>query len=312
MAKASLQGGPGTVRLSVVVCTYNRADLLPACLGSLAAQTAGRADFEVIVVNNNSTDGTQGIAEGFAGREANFRVVGEAAQGLSNARNRGWQEAKGAYVAYIDDDAKATPDWVARTLDFLKNHPGAAAVGGPYRAFSPVPVPNWFKVEWGSWSLCDTLGPISDEGWISGTNMVFRRDLLEATGGFDPALGMVGTQIGYGEEVALVRRLVREGHAVFFNPAMVVEHMIAPYKFRVRWWLASAYANGKAYRKMHRHERTSVLRALLRVGLEAYLALKRFALCGESHMKTRIIVAVCPLAWRVGILISVVGGRGAS
>ena len=112
-----------TIVLSIIVCTYNRESLLPLCLQSLTDQAIDKRLYEVIVVNNNSTDGTQEVAESFAEMSKNLRVVLERRQGLSHARNRGWMEAQGKFVAYIDDDAIAWPDWIYSILDFIKRHP---------------------------------------------------------------------------------------------------------------------------------------------------------------------------------------------
>ena len=109
----------GEFVLSVVVCTYNRSDILRSCLESLGAQSANPERFEVLVVDNNSTDGTFEMAVSFSGCHGNFRVIREPLQGLSNARNRGWREAQGRYVAYIDDDAIASVGWVAAICDFI-------------------------------------------------------------------------------------------------------------------------------------------------------------------------------------------------
>ena len=100
------------IKISVIVCTYNRAYLLKNCLRSLVDQLVETSTFEVIIVNNNATDDTEEVAKSFTEKYPNFRYIIEPNQGLSNARNRGYKEAKGEYVAYIDDDARAYTDWV--------------------------------------------------------------------------------------------------------------------------------------------------------------------------------------------------------
>ena len=91
--------------ISAVICTYNRADLLAGAIESLLEQTLNPAHREIIVVDNASTDGTRAVVEQFA--PDGVRYVLETRQGLGYARNRGWQEARGEFVAYIDDDARA-------------------------------------------------------------------------------------------------------------------------------------------------------------------------------------------------------------
>ena len=103
--------------VSVIVCTYNRAVLLERLLQSLSALKAEPEQFEIIVVDNNSTDETRHIAESFENPRIQFNYFFEARQGLSHARNRGWQEAKGEYVAFLDDEFTVPENWMAKALN---------------------------------------------------------------------------------------------------------------------------------------------------------------------------------------------------
>ena len=98
-------------KLSVIICTYNRVELLGKCVNSLMTQTARKENYEIIVIDNNSTDNTADLIRKIKIINSNLRYVKEANQGLSYARNRGWKEAKGEYIAYIDDDCKADNNW---------------------------------------------------------------------------------------------------------------------------------------------------------------------------------------------------------
>src|SRR5690349_3554566 len=97
---------PDRLRVTVVVCTFNRASLLIGCLSRLAEQAGPQTASEVLVVDNNSSDNTTESVKPFCERYAWFRLAVENKQGLAQARNRGWQEARGEYVAFIDDDAR--------------------------------------------------------------------------------------------------------------------------------------------------------------------------------------------------------------
>ena len=92
--------------ISVVVCTFNRAQLAATAIESLCEQTADKSQYEVIVVDNNSQDNTREVTEDFCSRYPNLRYCLEEEQGLSHARNRGWRESRGVYVAYVDDDCR--------------------------------------------------------------------------------------------------------------------------------------------------------------------------------------------------------------
>ncbi len=292
----------GAPEISVVVCTFNRARLLRGCLDSLDEQTAPNTTFEVIVVDNNSTDETLGVCSERAKRRPNLRTVLEPLQGLSHARNRGIREARGQYVAYIDDDARAFPDWVEHMLSFARRRPDVGAYGGPYSAFSEVPPPKWFPRDYGILDL-GTEERELDIGreWITGSNMVFRKALLLDMGGFNVELGMKGNEVAYGEEAQLLLGMKARGIPVYAVPAMRVEHLIADYKMSLRWLLMSRYRAGRGYvlqqggpRSLWSHLRWSVWaagRAVVRL------------LAGPGPARGRLYDALAPLAYETGAVV---------
>jgi len=295
-----------TPRLSVVVCTYNRADLLPGCLESLADQTADKSAYEVIIVNNNSTDTTQEIAESFTSREPNFRVVIETAQGISHARNRGGVEAQGEYVAYIDDDAKARLDWVSAIIRFFEAEPEAIGVGGPYYAYSTVPIPAWFPKEYGSMSLGNVTRLLQKGEWISGTNMVFKKYALNEVGGFDTSIGMSGDKVSYGEEPHLTRKMLERGMKIYYCAEMSVDHAILPNKFRLRWLLRSNFANGYDCVTAFNYPGQAGT-YLPSLGRSMKHALYLFLFSKEKYLKTRIYRSAGQLLWHVGFFVKLMG-----
>ena len=119
-------GSRSSVRLSLIIATYNRADYLPRTLNSLTNQSLGSELFEIIVVNNNSTDHTAEVCRSFAEAqpELNFTMVTEIRQGLSHARNCGINHAKGDYFAIIDDDelVEVTPKSIRLRKKLLLEH----------------------------------------------------------------------------------------------------------------------------------------------------------------------------------------------
>jgi O-antigen biosynthesis protein len=196
-------------RISVVVCSYNGARTIRHCGEGLLA--VRYPDFEVIVVDDGSTDATAAIA-----REFGFRVISQPNRGLSSARNTGLTAATGEIVAYIDDDASPDPDWLtylAATF-MTTTHAG---VGGPNIA--PA----------GDGWIADCVanapgGPIHvllgdrDAEHIPGCNMAFRKSCLEAIGGFDPRYRTAG------DDVDVCWRLQERGWTLGFSPAAMVWH----------------------------------------------------------------------------------------
>lgn len=196
-------------RISVVVCTYNGQATLHDCLQGL--QKLDYPDYEVIVVNDGSTDATAAIAAQYP-----YQVITTGNLGLSAARNTGWQAATGEIVAYTDDDARPDPDWLTHlALNFATT--GHAAVGGPN-----IPPPGDGPV-----AECVANAPggpihvlVSDREaeHIPGCNMAFRREALVATGGFDPRFRTAG------DDVDLCWRLQDRGWTIGFSPAALVWH----------------------------------------------------------------------------------------
>jgi glucosyl-dolichyl phosphate glucuronosyltransferase len=231
-------------KVTVVVCTYNRAEILKHCLHSLVEQDAAKNLFEVIVVDNNSKDNTAEVAQRFVENNSNFRVIYEKEQGLSYARNRGFKEARTSYVAYLDDDAKALENYVNRMIWVIDSF-DFDAFGGRYVPWYLVPRPKWFLDEYGSNGYkLEKIGVLEDN-FIDGGVSVFKKSALESLGGFSTDLGMRGEKMAYGEETNLQIRMRKTGLTIGFDPDLVVEHLVDNYKYNLYWFLKSAYTNGR-------------------------------------------------------------------
>jgi len=195
--------------ISVVVCSYNGARTLRDCLEGL--RKLEYPSFEVIVVDDGSTDGTAAMAN-----EYGFRVISTAQRGLSNARNTGMEAATGEIVAYIDDDARPDPHWLTYLAATFLNT-AHAGVGGP----------NLASLDDGLVAECIANVPgnpvhilLSDREaeHIPGCNMAVRKACLEAIGGFDPQYRVAG------DDVDVCWRLQQRGWTLGFSPAAVVWH----------------------------------------------------------------------------------------
>lgn len=291
--------------VSVVVCTYNRSDWLPGCLSSLESQ-CNDGTVEVLVIDNNSTDVTSSIAHEFINRLPNFKYIFEGVQGLSHARNRGFKEAQGQIVAYIDDDAKAYPDWVKAIIHFFEAHPDVSGVGGQHKAFSLVPIPKWFPKEYGNRSLGSETRLLQKGEWISGLNMAFKKSALIEAGGFDISIGMSGEKVSYGEETQLTLRMLERGMQIYYCAEMRVEHAILPHKLKLCWLLHSKFANGYDGVTTFSYKGNAItfLPRLVRcVGLTLILFLRS----KERYLKTRIFRSMAPLCWNVGFFVKLLG-----
>lgn len=232
--------------VSIVVCTYNRAEILQEALQSLTNQTTNTKKFEIIIINNNSTDHTQKIAEQFAAENHNFRVIVENKQGLSHARNRGFLEAASTWVAYLDDDAKVNNKYIERMLFVISNY-NFDCFGGVYLPWYKFGKPKWFKDSYGSNGFKLKKTGILENDYASGGVIVFKKDVLEHFDGFDYKIGMTGEKIAYGEETLLQVKMRKEGFVIGFDPELRIEHIVSQAKLSPLWFIKSAYAVGRDY-----------------------------------------------------------------
>lgn len=232
--------------VSVVVCTYRRADVLRLCLESLVAQTNQSSAFEVIVVDNNSRDQTKSVVDSVCARAGNIRYVLEQRQGLSHARNRGYHEAAAEYVAYIDDDARVPEDWVTKVCSIIREH-HPDLFGGVIHPYYLTPKPAWFEDKYEIRVHQEQTGwmPKTNRRFLSGSNMIFQKSLLTEYGGFNPALGMAGGEIAYGEETELVARALREDRKVYYDRDLIVYHLVPEHKMQLWYHVYSNYKWGK-------------------------------------------------------------------
>jgi glucosyl-dolichyl phosphate glucuronosyltransferase len=242
------------MQASVIVCTYNRAGMLPAAFAALAAQRVAPAlEWELVVVDNNSSDDTRAVVEAFRARAPMpVSYVFEARQGLSFARNTGVAAAKGDVIAFTDDDTIPAPDWVAGTVAGL-NEFKAQVTGGRILLDWPAPVPAWLARQpglFGSLSQMDydrTERLVEERGHpqIWGGNMSFRREVFDRIGLFDTRLGRVAQRLYSGEDVDFVRRALAAGLIVVFDARLVVWHRVPLERMRRRYFLRWHFQGGE-------------------------------------------------------------------
>jgi glycosyltransferase involved in cell wall biosynthesis len=262
-----------SIKISVVVCTYNRSYLLPSCLKSLADQKLDRSLYEVIIVDNNSTDGTPEIANEFTAKYPNFCLVQEKNQGLSHARNLGYHESRGEFVAYIDDDAKADKDWARRIVQAFETvSPHPSAVGGRIFPYYLSERPDWFLDTYEMRTWGDNRGflqvPRAPYGF-SGSNMAFPKKILEKYEGFPKNFGMRGNRMSFGEEAALFYRIYQELPYFWYDPEIKVEHLVPERNMKVGYRLKRIFMIGVSSAKVEGVKPTffSIAKILISIGI---------------------------------------------
>ncbi len=235
--------------LSAVICTYNRPRLAALATESLCRQTFPADAYEIIVVDNAGVDETRCLVAVLQERypDRAVRYIHEAQAGVSRARNRGFQEAASEYVAYLDDDAIAPADWLETAQSVIRSV-APPVFGGPIVAYFDRPRPNWFLARYGSTWKSRVPAWLPAGHYLNGSNMVWRRSVLQELGGFDFTIGTVGAKRGYSDETELQIRLLRQKPqaALYYEPRLYVHHIVQPEKWRLGWQVSDRFARGRS------------------------------------------------------------------
>lgn len=276
--------------ISAIICTRDRGAYLRQCLIGLERQTLSRQRFEVIVVDNGSSDDTKEIAEAFCQRLPHFRYVLEPRAGLSIARNSGIAASRAEIVAFTDDDAVPDPAWLKRMLASFEALPSnVGIVGGDV-------VPVW-ETERPAWLSDFLLRPLSaglkwsptprylrSGEWLIEVNSGYRKSGLIEAGGFPEQLGRVGNLLLSGDG-AVNLLIQRAGYLLYYDPEILVSHHIPPSRLTKDWFRRRAFWQGVSMNLLHRHvEDTAQQR-----GFPAPAV--------QSRSWEEVVVPISPAAW---------------
>ncbi len=242
-----------TMRITVVLCTYNRCQTLRRALDSAAGLTVPESvHWEILVVDNNSDDQTREVVQEFSSRyPGRFRYLFEPQPGKSYALNAGIREARGDVLAFMDDDVTVEPTWLQNLTAALHDGEWAGAGGRilPARWFSP---PRWLSLEgpyaMGTILALFDLGP--EAGQLAqppfGTNMAFRREMFDKYGCFRTDLGpSPGSEIRE-EDTEFGRRLMGAGERLRYEPSAVVYHAVPEHRLKKGYFKAFSFDHGRA------------------------------------------------------------------
>ena len=246
---------------TIVLCTHDRAALLERALTSLAATAVPDGiDVETVVVANACRDTTDQVVRSWQDRGVipNLRLLEEPHLGKSHALNRGVSEAAGDLLIFVDDDHRVACDWLANVLaaaqgapeitcfcgrilpDWDGSEPPWIHDDGEYR-IRPFPVPNF---DLGA-APCD----VTLQGFLpGGGNLFFRQSVLREVGGFDPHLGPRGHDLGGGEDVAFVVRVLRAGLPIRYIPGALQYHYVDPRRLTLRYIVRKGYQRSRDLR----------------------------------------------------------------
>ena len=218
--------------ITLLVCTYNRSEDLRELLDTAVAQeTGGEFDYEILVVDNNSTDRTRDVVHTFT-NTGRVRYLFEARQGKSYALNTGLAAARGDLYVIVDDDFILPRDWVKTIVGALRERPELSFVSGKVLPLWMGPVPSWLGPEhWSAIALAD----YGDQSFETNPDRqvcllacAFRRAHVMEAGGYEGRLGVSASRIGGVEDLEILQRLWAAGRRGLYLPTISFQHKVQP------------------------------------------------------------------------------------
>lgn len=223
------------IKLTLLVCTHNNADLLDLALSSFTTQSAAHCDWEVIVVANNCTDDTLSLCERFQsdGQVPGLRIICESRQGVAFARKTGIRASRGEWVAFIDDDCRIADDWVARAIEFVGSRPEAGVVCGRNTLDWEIE-PSDLHVAYGESFARQDWGEVARQAFSHnrelpcGAGMLLRRSVLLQSGYLElgQLTGRSPNRFSAGEDTESALFIAKRGWEVWYCSELNLKHFI--------------------------------------------------------------------------------------
>jgi len=258
----SADQAPAIDLVSIIICTYNRADYLPETLRSLtqALRVCPEPRSEIIVVNNGSTDNTDAIMRAFitAHPEQPITMVSETRPGLSVARNTGLSRARGEIICFLDDDVTVPEGWLGGILAGFSLGPHIGAVAGQVRlrwpgGTRPSWLPTGYDKYYSQYHPGDEDHLLESGAVFVGANFALARAATQVVGFFDTALGRKGTLLTGGEDTDYARRIWQSGFTIAYSARGWIDHHVVADRIRVSWLWHRLIWHGATRYLVNRH-----------------------------------------------------------
>ena len=241
--------------ISVILCTYNRDKYIYNVLKSVAENDYPHDQYEIVLVNNNSTDGTENECRRFQSDYPDIRFCYflETNQGLSYARNCGIRNAQGDLLVYVDDDATVNPEYLRTYSDFFTHHPEAVAAGGPILPVYETEEPEWMtrytrQLITGKLFLGNNQREFPRGAFPGGGNACYRKSVFDTVGLFNVELGRKGNSLIGAEEKDLFDKMTTHGMHFYYLPNAILYHIIPPHKLTQDYFDRLTYSIGVSER----------------------------------------------------------------
>ncbi len=244
------------MKVSIIITTRNRAQFLRDSLEALRQVFVPREiETELLIVDNGSTDDTTKVARSVSIPGIGIRYLSEPQPGQTRARNRGIRAAAGEVIAFLDDDVRPCPGWLAEMAETVARHSPCGVAGGV--TLAPHLLRSWMTPLHRSWLASTEWLDQQDPRGMVGANMAFSRDVLARVPGFDLELGPGA--LGFGDEQLFALQLLEAGFRIVPRFGVCVEHHFDPGRLMRNSWLDAARKRGRAlaYRGHHWEHWTS-------------------------------------------------------
>jgi glycosyltransferase involved in cell wall biosynthesis len=245
------------LKISVVICSYNRADYIIQAIESLYKQTLSKDLFEVLVVDNNSIDNTGELVMEYKRLHTDLHLnyFTEQRQGASFARNMGAEFAKAGLLCFMDDDAVAEKDYLQKIVDFFESHPDATGLGGriipKYIPAEPKWMSHFVSAMVGNFDYSKDVREFEKGKYPLESNMIVVKQDFDAIGGFNTAIpGVKGTLRIGGEGKDFFFRLQALNKKIYYDPSIIIHHVVEVKKLTPHYLyrVASGYGRGERVR----------------------------------------------------------------
>ncbi|MDR3326573.1 MAG: glycosyltransferase [Prevotellaceae bacterium] len=286
--------------LSIIICTYNRDKYIYNVLKSIADNDFSTENYEIVLVNNNSTDSTKAecscFAQDYSGIQ--FRYFEERNQGLSYARNRGIEEAQGDILVYVDDDATVNAKYLQTYSCFFEKNPEAMAAGGAIIPVYETEEPKWFShyikvLLTGYLYHGEKIKKFTKGKFPGGGNAAYRKKVFYTTGLFNVNLGRRGNSLVGAEEKDIFDKMTNAGMKFYYLPDAILYHIIPSSKLSKYYFNRLTYSIGQSERlRTLELSKTKYLKRLLAEGVKwaASVVLCLFYILRLSPQKGFILI----------------------
>lgn len=286
--------------ISTIICTYNRQEYIVQCLESIVRQTLDRQYYEILIIDNNSSDNTPQLCRDFMRRYPDhpIRYVVEQEQGLSAARNRGIYEAVFPIVNYTDDDAEMSEGYLKALFDYTTAHPDIWGIGGKIIAkYEGDERPTWMsrylEGTVGATFLGEQIKAYAKGQFPPGNNMTYRKVAFEKYGYFDNDLGPKGNALTRCDEKDIAEALQNNGHTLIYHPEALIYHHVPRSRLSDEYQRRQHVGMGISERKrMEKKGTMAVVRTafsyIVKLGASMLLAAK-YGLAERNYGKAKMI-----------------------